>query len=539
MNVSRETSSSLLDLSLDPTVRDAAQSDHTAPAPLVGEGKGEGSPVSAGNVSRETSSSLPDPSLAAAIRDAAQSDRSAPSPLVGEGKGEGSRRSRRRRIALPALARAVGAILVAACGAPPGPQGWAAPAPIKLDNAKVVLVPHKAKLYALPDGSSTELWEFPPKDKNTYPVSTETRDNLKAALADAGLDDAARKPIAQKIDELKVSGPTAADLKTAITNTGASVDAKDRLKKAIDDKVGSEKKSFDGLKALYGDLGVSADSKTAFVSTFKGELFALDTATGQTRWIHDAGAGMVGGVAVDGDAIYFGTKGKRVFALDAKSARQLWQFDTKGEIWATPAVDGGTVFVTSLDGSVYALDKASGQKKWVFNGAGSGIAARPVVSGDAVYVGSFDNKLYSIKTADGALNWSLNADNWFWASPVVQGNVVYAAALDGKVYAVDASSGQAAWPKPFDTGAAIRSSPVIAGDALIVASRNGKVFKLGLQNGDPSEGSPVTLAGTSILSNLTLGGDNTVLVSPTSSALFIFDASRSALEAPGNVPLPQ
>ena len=449
---------------------------------------------------------------------------------------------RRRWLALPVLMLGT-TLLVAACGAPPGPQGWAAPQPIKINNQQVILVPHKAHLYALPDGSSTELWEFPPKDKNSYPASGETRGQLAAAVSGAGIDAAARTQIEQKIGDLKVSGPTANDLKAAITNSGASDVAKKQIKDEIDVAISFEKKSLDGLKALYGDIGVSSDGKTAYVPTFKGVIFALDTATGEVRWVRDAagekdlGAGMVGGIAVDGNAIYFGTKSKRIRALDAKTAQQLWSFEANGEIWATPTVDGDTVYATSLDGSVYALDKSSGKQRWHFTGAGSGIASRPVVAGDAVYVGSFDNKLYSIKTTDGTMNWSLSAGNWFWATPVVQDNVVYAASLDGKVYAVDATTGVAKWPKPFDAGSAIRSGPVIAAGGLVVAARDGNVYKLDLNDGHKSAGSPV-LAGTSVLANLTVSGDTMVLISPTSATLYVLNASGD-IGAPASFPLPQ
>lgn len=429
------------------------------------------------------------------------------------------------------------ALLATACGAPPGPAGWAGAVPIKVDSQRLILVNHKSHLYALNEDSSAAKWQFPPKDKNSYPVSTETNDHLVAAIDAFSIDSSAKTELKKRVADLTVSGPTADALKTAIDATGATEQQKSGTKALIDSALRFEKDALNNLKALYGDTGVSADGRTAYVPSFRGMVFALDTATGNVRWVRDAGAGIVGGVLPDGGAIYFGTKANRLFALNAQTGEKQWEFKTKGEVWATPTLDGDTLYVTSLDGSLYALD-TSGKQKWVFASASSGIAAKAVVAGDAVYVGAFDNKLYSVKKTDGTMNWSLKADNWFWAAPVVQGGIVYAASLDGKVYAVDAQTGAKKWDSPFDTKSAVRSGPVIVGGGLFVAAKSGRVFKLDLATGQPIEGNVPVLLPSSVLANLASDGDKTVYIVPSSATLYVLDAV-GALGAPGSFPLPQ
>jgi outer membrane protein assembly factor BamB len=313
-----------------------------------------------------------------------------------------------------------GIALLGRLRAPPSPQGWSPARPVKADGG-VVLVAHKAKLFSLPGTTSADLssnanWQFPPKDKNGYPVSEQQRQILSGAVDQLGSIDEATKARLQKlVSELTVAGPSKDALKNELKASAAPDDQKNKLSNAIDAVVKVENDALKGLQAFYGDIGLSTDNKTAFLTSFRGMVFALDVSNGHTRWIRDAGDNIVGGIAVDGDTLYFGTKGDRVYAVDAKNGERIWQFNTSGEVWATPALDGDRLYVTSLDGSLYALDK-SGNQQWVFRGAGSGIAAHPVVSGDSVYVGSFDNKLYSVKKSDGTLNWSLEADNWFWAT---------------------------------------------------------------------------------------------------------------------------
>lgn len=429
------------------------------------------------------------------------------------------------------------ALVAAGCGSLPGPVGWAGAVPVNVDSQRFILVNHKSHLYALNDDSSLAKWQFPPKDKNSFPISTDAADHLNAAIDAFSVDDTAKTEIKKRVADLAVSGSTGDALKQAISASGATEQQKSETKTRVDIVLAFEKGALGKLKALYGDTGVSADGKTAYVATFRGLVFALDTANGNVRWVRDAGAGIVGGIAVDGDRLFFGTKANRLYAYAAKTGERQWEFRTNGEVWSTPTVEGDTVYATSLDGSLYALDK-SGKQKWLFSSATSGIASRAVVSGDAVYVGAFDNKLYSVKTSDGTMNWSLKAGNWFWAAPVVQGDVVYAASLDGKVYAVDVATGASAWEHPFDTGAAVRSGPVIAGGGLFVAARNGRVYKLDLLSGQPVDGgSPVQL-GVTVLADLAVDGDKTVYVVPTSATLYVLDAA-GALSAPGSFPLPR
>jgi outer membrane protein assembly factor BamB len=446
-----------------------------------------------------------------------------------------------RRIYLFSTLALGAALLAGACSTPPTPQGWAAPQPVTVDGGGV-LVAHKAKLYLLRGTSSADLlgespWQFPPKDKTTFPISEQAQQSLTASIdALASVDDASKTRLKKLAAALMVSGSSKSALDTEIKNSPAPSDQRDKLTSAVDSAVAAESSALNSLKGFYGDIGLSTDGKTAFLTSFKGMVFALDVSNGHVRWVRNAGAGIVGGVAVDGDTIYFGTKGNRLYAVSATTGEAQWQFTTAGEVWATPTVDGDTIYVTSLDGSLYALDK-SGNRKWKFPGAGSGIASRPVVSGDAVFVGAFDNKLYSVKKSDGTENWSLKAGNWFWATPLVRDGVVYAPSLDSKVYAVDAKTGTPKWAKPFDAGTEVRSAPVIAGGGLVVAARNGKVFKLDLATGQQSEGVPPTIAGTKILADLTTNGQSTIYVLPMSAVLYVIDASTEFSAV--SVPLPQ
>jgi outer membrane protein assembly factor BamB len=445
-----------------------------------------------------------------------------------------SRETRRRawRFAIIGTIAAL-ALAAAACTNPPAPGGWSPAQPVRVDSQNLIIVTHTSHLYALPKDSSNAVWQFPPVTKDDYPVSQESHDNIKALVETSTMSADDKAGIAKKLDDLHISGPSIKTLKDAISASGASKDEKSSLSDSIDNVTKFEKNAMKSLKAFYGDIGVSADGKTAYVGSYKGILYALNTADGRTKWLRDTGDGIVGGVAVDGTEIYFGTRGHQVYALDAATAKRQWSVATKGEVWATPTIDGDRLYITSLDGSVYALDKG-GKQQWVFDSASSGIASRAVVSGDAVYFGAFDDRLYSVKKSDGTMNWSAKAGNWFWGTPVVQGDTVYAASLDGKVYAVATADGAPKWNVPFNAIHAIRSAPVIVGGSLVVSTRRGEIYKLDLASGQQQ--GDVVLLGTDVLANLTLDGASTVYIVPTSAQLLVLDASGD-LKQPGSYQL--
>ncbi len=422
------------------------------------------------------------------------------------------------------------ALAGAACGRAPGPRGWASPRPVTVGGQDLVLVAHKGKLYALPKGAGVPRWQFPPPDKNTYPVSDLNREDLFEGL---DFPEADHDAIQERISALTVTGPSSGFLKDAVRASTAGDDQKDELVRRVDRVTSDEKQALSKLRAIYGDIGVSKDGATAFVPTFKGIVFALDTQTGRTRWWFDAGDSLVGGVAVDEerDIVYFGTKGKRVYALAGSDGERLWTFRADGEVWSTPTIDGDTIYATSLKGTLYALDREGG-RKWTFTGADAGIGGRAVVANGTVYVGSFDNSLYAVSAADGKLKWSMSADNWFWATPLVDGATVYAASLDGSLYAVDAATGAARWD--FDTGAPVRSAPVMAGGGIVVAARDGTVFKLDADSGELLD--PATESNETIEADLVAADEDTVYAVPRRAVLLEIDVTGSP--GIGGFPLP-
>jgi outer membrane protein assembly factor BamB len=436
------------------------------------------------------------------------------------------------------LASALAAFTFAGCSGPPSPRGWAPAQPVEVGAKNLILVPFKGKLTALPPDSTAAVWQFPPRDKASYAVSEQAAAAINNKIDALGLEGTAVKELETRVTDLHVSGPSKDLLNTAVDASAATDGEKKDIKALVDLTVKTESDALKSLKAIYGNLGLSADGDTTYLASFRGVVFALDTDTGATRWIRNANSEIVGGVAVAGDVIYFGTRERDLLAVDARTAETKWVYRADGEVWSTPTIEGDGIYFTSLDGTVYALDASSGDELWTFDDARSGIAGQVTVADGALYVGAFDNKLYALDAADGAMRWSFESDNWFWAKPLVSDGIVYAASLDGKVYAVRAEDGTSAWDEPFDTGSPIRSSPVLVGGGLVVAARNARLHKLNLKTGAATDGSPVLVGEESTVeADLAVGEGGRVYVVPRGRILYVFEAT-TALRSIGGFPLP-
>ncbi len=132
---------------------------------------------------------------------------------------------------------------------------------------------------------------------------------------------------------------------------------------------------------------------TVFIGTESGNLYALERASGCTRWRFEADSNIrtaiiQGTVKIDGEdrtLLFFGTFGARAYAVDAQTGEPVWEklmdphrFST---LTGTPAFHEGRLYVPvsayeviaaaapvygccDFRGSVAALDAATGEEIW-------------------------------------------------------------------------------------------------------------------------------------------------------------------------------
>ncbi|MBI2382991.1 MAG: PQQ-binding-like beta-propeller repeat protein [Gammaproteobacteria bacterium] len=121
---------------------------------------------------------------------------------------------------------------------------------------------------------------------------------------------------------------------------------------------------------------IGADG-TVYASSFDGQLYALDPATGVQKWAFQTGDHVYAGTALiddpRGERIVLASADGSVYCLDAAGALR-WRYDTGDAIRSSPAVgrapageDRDIVYVGASDGRLYALNADDGTRRWSFD----------------------------------------------------------------------------------------------------------------------------------------------------------------------------
>jgi len=186
-------------------------------------------------------------------------------------------------------------------------------------------------------------------------------------------------------------------------------------------------------------------NNTVLAGTDDGWLYALEAATGKTRWKHKVGDSVKGSVNwMEPD----GTRGCRVVAI------------------------------SQADGSVHCLDLASGQKLWasqpITRSDGS-----PGVGKDFIALGSCDAALHFLAATNGALLGSvaLDSDGQVAGGVAVSGSQVFAGTRNGTIVCADALGNSVVWTNRIAAGEAF-ATPAVTADRVLAGSSDGFVYCL-------------------------------------------------------------
>jgi outer membrane protein assembly factor BamB len=189
-----------------------------------------------------------------------------------------------------------------------------------------------------------------------------------------------------------------------------------------------------------------------------GGLYALDVATGEKLWRHDARAPIFSGVALhDADTLLFGTMDGSVVGLDRRTRQETLRAKVGGGVVTTPVVAGGRLIIGSRDYSLYGLDPADGSVAWKFSYWFSWIESTPVLADGLIYVGASDyRRVTAFDPATGHARWGTDVRGMDWGSPAVTADSVFigtvaqnipGTALEhtGGIVALDRRTGAVQW----------------------------------------------------------------------------------------------
>ena len=141
-----------------------------------------------------------------------------------------------------------------------------------------------------------------------------------------------------------------------------------------------------GGPTLAGDTVIVTTSSISYtmkeLETAKGEIVALDLATGKEKWKKTVPGGVLGCAAATKVAAVFTCTDGKVRAFDLKDGSRKMIYDAKAPIFAPPAVVGDIAYVADLKGVVHAIDLKTGAATWTLD-----LASEPVKLPGANYGG--------------------------------------------------------------------------------------------------------------------------------------------------------
>ena len=200
-------------------------------------------------------------------------------------------------------------------------------------------------------------------------------------------------------------------------------------------------------------------------------VFAVNATTGTEIWRHNGPvANIVSSTTLENGRVHVAFTDGTIEALDATNGQPVWSVMHPGGAYSSPAVSGGRLYIAIHNQGLLALDADTGSQLWLAPMPGPQWSS-PAVENGRVFVGSRDDhKLYAFDAVTGNTLWTATTSDWVQTSPAVANGVVYIGNNSGNVYAFNAGTGNLVWQTAVAPGFAIGSSPTVANGVVYVAS---------------------------------------------------------------------
>lgn len=241
-------------------------------------------------------------------------------------------------------------------------------------------------------------------------------------------------------------------------------------------------------------LGLAVDDGRVYAAGHKGDVVALDLASGRTAWRTRLKAPLSGGTAVGEGMVLIGTSDGRLFALDAAKGTQRWSVRVNGEVLSPAAISEKLIALRTVDGRLHALSPTDGHELWVQQQQVPRLSlrgtARPVIAGELVLCGFDNGKVLAINAADGSVQWEATISPPHGRTELerlddidttvrVAGQDVYTVGFQGKLAMLALDTGQVWWSHD----ASSYRSLTLDDDTLYMAGADGEIVALRTRTG--------------------------------------------------------
>lgn len=230
--------------------------------------------------------------------------------------------------------------------------------------------------------------------------------------------------------------------------------------------------------SVEGALALSENAQTVFAASAAGgpAVSAIDLRDGRERWRWPARsapreerrrAAVLGGVVRAGDVVVATTARGVTVGLDAATGAERWRHTTRDTLALvrTPpvALPGGAVLVSDAPAAVVALDPASGAERWRADAPGP-LYAAPTVTGGLVVLTTTRGAVVALDAATGAARWRADVPEVRLSAVAIGDGRIVAGGSDGAVRAWDAATGRALWT--WQGPDAVAATPLVGGGVV-------------------------------------------------------------------------
>jgi len=210
------------------------------------------------------------------------------------------------------------------------------------------------------------------------------------------------------------------------------------------------------------------------VPSWNGNLYALDAASGERRWLYDAGETLRAAPVLDDDRIYLAGNSGTLTALSLDGT-VLWQARLDEALLSTPAVTSDGVVVVSRRGEVASFDR-SGKPLWKRTLGELCHYSSPLATHADVYVGTSGGSLWKLRLSDGAIVWRQSGFGPIYAPLALHDQRLYFGDNDGALSVVDSDS--ATVVSRFRIDSEIQGKAWVEGERVYFGSRDRAVYAL-------------------------------------------------------------
>ncbi len=228
-----------------------------------------------------------------------------------------------------------------------------------------------------------------------------------------------------------------------------------------------------------------------YIGGLDGPLYAIDLATGKTKWKYATEAGIKAAPAYRDGRIYVGDLDGRFHCVDAATGKGLWGYESQAEIDSGANFFDNNVLFGSQDATLYCLDAVSGKEVWKHQ-ISDQIRCFPTIVDNRCFVAGCDGDLHIISLKDGESLGTVRIESPTGCTPAVVGDMLYFGTEGETFLAIDWKKQELVWTyRHSQRRFAYRSSAAVTKDVIVVGNR-GKML-LGI---DPATGKELWIFNT-------------------------------------------